>query len=201
MEKTKVIGITGSIGSGKTSAAKYIESLGHIVIYTDKLAKEIMKSDESIKSRIVKLFGEEAYTSDKPNTAFIAAKVFGESEENIANMDKLNSIVHPAVIDQMLELTEKYEAEGVPFVFIESALIFELDLEEGFDYIITVNSPAEQCIERVMKRDSIDKEAAEKRLLSQMSPEQKRGLADFVIDNKGTIDELKKATDLILMFL
>ncbi len=201
MNKTKVIGITGSIGSGKTSVAKYIESIGHTVIYTDKLAKEIMSSDGIIRSRIIKLFGDEAYISDNPNTSFIASKVFGDSEENIANMDKLNAIVHPAVIDQMLELTEKYEAEEVPFVFIESALIFELDLEEGFDYIITVNSPAEQCIERVMKRDSIDKKAAEKRLLSQMSPEQKRGLADFVIDNKGTIEDLKKATDLILMFL
>lgn len=201
MDKTKVIGITGSIGSGKTIVAKYIESLGNKVIYTDRLAKEIMSNDKSIKSRIIKLFGAEAYISDNPNTAFIAAKVFGDSEENIANMDMLNAIVHPAVIDQMLELTEKYEAEEVPFVFIESALIFELDLEEGFDYIITVNSPAEQCIARVMKRDSIDKEAAEKRLLSQMAPEQKRGLADFVIDNKGTIEDLKKATDLILMFL
>ncbi len=201
MSSTKVIGITGSIGSGKTTVAKYIESLGNKVIFTDDLAKDIMAYDKSVRNKVIDTFGSDSYIENKLNSEFIASKVFGDSEENIANMDKLNAIIHPVVIDKMIELTEQYEAEELPFVFIESALIFELDLEEGFDYIITVNSPAEKCIERIMARNTISHEAAEKRLLSQMSPEQKRGLADFVIDNKGSIDELHKATDLILLFL
>jgi len=198
---TKVIGITGSIGSGKTTAAKYIESLGHKVIFTDELAKDIMANDKVVRDNIIEAFGSDSYIDNKINTEYLAVKVFGDSEENIANMDKLNSFVHPIVIDKMIELTEIYEEEGLEFVFIESALIFELDLEEGFDYVITVNSPPEQCIDRIMARNSLTKEVAEKRLISQMSPEQKRGLADFVIDNKGTIEELYKATDLILLFL
>lgn len=203
MIESKIIGLTGGIGSGKTTVARYIESLGHKVIYTDLIAKEIMSANPDVKEKIVATFGKEAYSSDMSarNSEFLASLVFASGESAQTKLAQLNSIVHPAVIDEMIRQTEIFAAGGTEQIFVECALIYELDLDEGFDYIIDVFAPEETCISRVMQRNNISRSQAESRLAAQMSPDEKRGLADFVIQNTGSLEELKKATDLILQFI
>jgi dephospho-CoA kinase len=202
MAETKIIGITGGIGSGKSSVIDYIESKGHIVLKMDDMAKELMISDKSVIAQIKKKFGDEAYTDDgKVNSAYISGLVFGNTPKADANLLALNGIVHPVVIEKMIAETEKYVEQEVPFVFIESALIYELDLEDGFDYVICVYSDENVCIDRIMQRGKLTKDQAENRLRAQMNPQHKKSQADFVIDNNASLEELYKATELTLMFI
>ncbi len=202
MENTKVIGITGGFSSGKSTVARYVAELGFTVIFTDDLAKELMSNSQEIRTKIETEFGKNSYTvNSELNRDYLADIVFADTPEAIKNLDKLDSIVHPSVIDAMIELTEQYEQEGKEFVFIESALIYELELDEGFDYVICVNSNEENCIKRTVENRGISQKQAEQRLKSQMSLTEKCGLADFVIENNKGIEELKLAVDMVLSFI
>ena len=161
-----------------------------------------MISSEQIKQKIKDEFGDAAYNEKgELNREYLAKLVFSTNPDAAKNLQKLDAIVHPVVIDKMIELTEQYIEAGEQYVFIESALIFELDLEDGFDYVICVNSTEENCINRAIQYRNISKEQAELRLKNQMSMQEKCGLADFVIENNKGIEELHKAVDLILSFV
>ncbi len=194
-----VIGITGGIGSGKTSVAKIIAEMGYKVLIADDQAKKIMSENEAVKAKIIDTFGNETYLSDGSlNRTFLAGLVFGDDPEKKSNLDKLNKIVHPAVIDDMIEMVEKYENEGEKIIFKESALIYEAGLADGFDYIISVYADEENCIKRVADRNGSSSDEVKKRMESQLSPQFKRDHADFVIDNNGNPEDLKNSTQLIV---
>ena len=200
-KKTLCIGITGGLASGKTTAAKIIEEQGYPVIYTDDLAKELMQKNEKIKKRIIRKFGEKVYNEDGSlNTGFLAEIVFSGSEEANKNLQKLNVIVHPAVIDEMMKLVEDYEKNGEPMVFVESALIYELGLDEGFDYVISVYSDEEIMEKRAAER-GLTSGQFKQRLSEQLSPKQKTNWAEFSINNNGTLEELRQSTLSLLNIL
>ncbi|MBI5323756.1 MAG: dephospho-CoA kinase [Ignavibacteriae bacterium] len=191
---TLVIGITGGIGCGKTTVSQFISELGYIVISTDEKAKFLMVSDENIKNKIIQSFGIESYNSDGTlNSRYISNLVFGKTDEHTKRLALLNSIVHPPVIDYMIEEVQKYEEKGEPLIFIESALIYEAALEEGFDYIIVVDSTEENAIQRIIHRTGMTEELVRLRMKQQISQQEKKSHADFVIENNGTIEELKKS--------
>ena len=191
---TLVIGITGGIGCGKTTVTQFISELGYIVISTDEKAKELMVTDEIVKNKIIQAFGSDSYNSKGTlNSKYISDLVFGKTDEHTKRLAQLNSIVHPPVIDYMIEEVQKYEEKGEPLVFIESALIYEAELEEGFDYIIVVDSTEENAIQRIIHRTGMTDELTRLRMKQQISQQEKKQLADFVIENNGTIDELKNA--------
>lgn len=192
-----VIGITGIIGSGKSLAVDYLAKKGFVVYRMDSIAKELMQTDDNIKQKIRKAFGEESYSIDgNPNTDFISRAVFGQ--HNTKKLDLLNSIVHPAVIDNMIAFIENEMENGTEVVFMESALIFEVGLDDGFDYVINIFSEKETCIARTMERSGLTEQEVLDRMATQLSPEQKRQLADFTINNNSTKEELFSALDLIL---
>ncbi len=193
-KKTLCIGITGGFASGKTSAAKIIEEQGYPVIYTDELAKTLMMNNEKIKKRIINKFGAQVYNADGSlNTIFLADMVFGRSEESHKNLQRLNVIVHPAVIDEMMTQVAHYEKIGEPLVFVESALIYEMGLDEGFDYVISVYSDEEIIIKRAAER-GFTSEQVKQRNAEQISPKQKSAWAEFSINNNGTLEELRRST-------
>lgn len=174
------VGITGGIGSGKTTVCRIFEELGIPVYYADERAKALMVENSSVIAQLKKLFGEEAYLPDGSlHRKLIANLVFQDGQK----LEQLNAIVHPAVIQD----GEKWHHlhRNLPYTLKESALLFEIKSEKFYDKTIVVYAPKETRIQRVMERDGLSKDAVEARMAKQMDDEKKRQLADYVIINDG----------------
>lgn len=172
------IGITGGIGSGKTTVCKVFELLGVPVFYADDVAKSLMYTDPVLKSEILKAFGENSYSKNGDlNRSYISSIVFNDKHE----LEKLNSLVHPAVFrafDNWV-LSQK-EAS---YVIKEAALLYESDAYKMCDQSILVISPIETRISRVKARDGISAEDIQLRMNRQLSDEQKMKFADHILNN------------------
>jgi dephospho-CoA kinase len=198
-DKLKVVAITGGIGSGKTTVANHFAELGFPVINTDLLAKKLMNSDEKLKILLSNEFGPEIYLENgELNSKFLSKIVFGNDSLSKKNLDKLNRIVHPAVIDLMMEEIEKFANEGNELIFVESALIYEAGLDEGFDYIIVVDANESKRIKWTSEKLKLPESEIRIRNSEQISTDMKKNLADFVIENNGTISEMLASADFIL---
>ena len=196
-----LVGITGGIGTGKSSVSKLLQERGWVVYSSDVTAKEIMASDANVRAELAKAFGEHVLTPEGVNAPLLSSLVFGPLQEHENNLDTLNAIVHPKVLDIHMRAIEEEAAKGTKIVAIESALIYEIDLEDGFDYVVVVDAPSEMCIDRVTHRSGLSRDEVQRRIDKQMPMEQKRGLADFVIDNSKTPEDLTKATATIAMII
>jgi dephospho-CoA kinase len=174
------IGLTGNIGSGKTTVSKIFEILGIPVFYADNEAKKAMVSDPILISKIKLAFGELSYFDDGTlNRKHIAAIVFN-NEDRLA---KLNSLVHPATFRAFDAWVKNFN--NVPYVLKEAALLFESDSYKMCDYTIMVQAPLETRIERVMQRDNFTRAEIESRNAHQFPEEKKTALANYVIKNDG----------------
>ena len=175
------VGITGGIGSGKTTACKIFETLGIPVYYADGRAKILMTENEELVKSIKQLFGEKAYLENGSlHRAYIAEIVFNDKQK----LQQLNALVHPAVFKDGEQWHQSQTA--VPYTLKEAALLFEGQGHLFLDKIITVYAPKKVRLQRVMERDNISKEAVESRMNQQMPDEKKLEMADFVIYNDGT---------------
>jgi dephospho-CoA kinase len=173
---TKIIGLTGGIGSGKTTVANYFKELGVPVYIADDAAKEVMQS-ETILSDIRKTFGDAIFENKTLVRQKLAAIVFADQEK----LQQLNAIVHPAVAQHFKNWLENYQ--GSPLIIYEAAILFESGGDQKCDKIITVTAPEEIRIARVMLRDSIGKEQVMQRMNAQWTDEQRIAKSDFVIVN------------------
>ncbi len=172
----KIIGLTGGIGSGKTTIAKMFEALGIPVYYADYEAKKIMQSSGIIKDKLVELFGEQSYKNEDLNRSFIANIVFKDRNK----LSKLNKIVHPEVNKHFRDWVIKQSAA---YVIQENAILFENDNQNKFDFIITVTAPQKIKIERVISRDKTSKDLVLARMKNQLEDSIKIKNSDFVINN------------------
>jgi dephospho-CoA kinase len=172
------IGLTGNIGSGKTTVSKVFELLGIPVFYADDAAKEVMIKDELLIEGIRSAFGALSYFDDGSlNRKHIANIVFNDNEQ----LAKLNALVHPATFrafDEWLKTLKK-----VPYVLKEAALLFESDSYQMCDRSIMVSAPLETRIKRVMQRDGLTRQEVESRNSKQFPEEKKMELADYIIKN------------------
>ena len=173
------IGLTGGIGSGKTTVAKIFEVLGIPVYYADDTAKKMMTDDEDLRFEIIKNFGPKSYLDGKLNRSFLAKTVFSDPEKT----KLINSIIHPATIVDAERWMQKQKA---PYAIKEAALIFEANAEKNLDLVIGVSSPLELRLQRVFMRDGMNREAMEKRMKNQIAEEDKMNRCDFVINNDET---------------
>lgn len=188
----KIIGITGGIGSGKSTVSKFIEELGFPVYDSDFWAKELVNLDENLKSRVIELLGEESYDENgKYNRKFVAEKVF----ENQELLLKLNRIIHPAV---KIHFENWVNAQNAEFVFKETALFFELKLNESCYQSILVTADENIRIKRVMDRDGRTYREVKEIIDKQMPEVDKVKLADFVIQNNTDLDTLKEFTHQVI---
>lgn len=195
MKKIK-IAITGGIGSGKSSVSDYLEKKGYPVLRADLIAKEMMAQNADIKKLIIKEFGEESYEGDRLNTKFIAANVFN-NEDNVL---KINAIVHPPVMERIDNISnELFQKHNI--VFIETALVYEANLEDFFDYILLVLADEKQRIQRVINRENISEDEVRARMHHQIPDEEKKDDADFVLDNNTTIQELENRIEFIMILI
>lgn len=173
----KVVGLTGGIGSGKSTVAKMFEKLGVSVYIADHEAKKLMNDDEEVKQKVIALFGRDSYINEQLNRPYIANIVFNDK----AKLEKLNAIVHPAVARHFALWKNEQEGE---YVIKEVAILFENGGHLQCDYTILVSAPLEERIQRVLKRDKIDREQILARVNNQWDDTRKIPLADFVIYNE-----------------
>ena len=171
-----IIGLTGGIGSGKSTVAKIFAQFGIPVLDTDATAKAIMNEDSSVKTKLIELFGTEAYKESQLNRPYIAQLVF----EDAFKLQQLNAIIHPITIQYAKDWALKQSA---PYVIKEAALFFESGSAEGVDKIIGVTAPKHIRIQRVMQRDQISREEVIKRMEHQLEDSLKMKLSDWVIQN------------------
>lgn len=188
----KIIGLTGGIGSGKSTVAKFIEEMGFPVYYSDVRAKEIVNDDELLKKGIIELLGEKAYDENGLyDRKYVAEIVFNDEEL----LQKLNGMIHPAV---------KYDFEKwvgnqtTEFVFKETALLFELKLNESCFKSVLVTADDNLRLKRVMDRDGKTYREVENVMNKQMPEKDKIKIADFVIFNNDGMNELQAETEKVI---
>jgi dephospho-CoA kinase len=170
------IGLTGGIGSGKSTVARIFETLAIPVYYADIAAKKLMNENEELTKAIKVQFGNNIYLNGKLNTKALAAMVFNDE----AKLSLLNSLVHPATIK---DAEDWIEQQTSPYIIKEAALLFESGSNRYLDLIIGVNAPLELRIQRAMARDNITREQVTARINKQMDEEEKLALCDYVIIN------------------
>ncbi len=177
MEKPLIIGLTGGIGSGKSTVAKLFEISGYPVFYADHEAKLLYTSNLEVKSQVIQLLGESAYTGNQPDRSYIARQVFGRSEL----LGQLNDIIHPAVRQRFKKwLTEHRHAE---MVVREAAILFESKSHTDCHFTLSITAPEELRIQRVMQRDAVAYDDVKRRIQNQWSDHERRAWADFEICN------------------
>lgn len=176
---TKVFGITGGIGSGKSIIGRILTTMGYAVYYSDKEAKWLMNNDPELRKELMLIFGDTAYINNEINRPFLAEKIFVSPKLK----EKVNQIVHPRVRKRFNDFVSKSNST---FVFNEAAILFETGGYKDFDATILVIADRETRIQRVMQRDNVTREQVEERVNSQWSDEQKLKLASHTIYNNDT---------------
>jgi len=170
------IGLTGGMGSGKTTVSKIFSALGIPVFYADDVAKTVMSEDADLKQNIIQLFGEDAYSNNSLNRKYIAGIVFNDKYK----LEQLNALVHPLTI----AAADKWmQAQTTPYILKEAALMFESPAAANLDYIIGVYAPQHLRLHRVMQRDGASREEVLARMNNQLDETIKMKLCDFVILN------------------
>lgn len=180
----KIIGLTGGIGSGKSTVSKCFEELGIPVFYADTVAKNLYKSKEVVEA-VKKILKVDKIVDDQGNLdrAMIARTIFNDNDKLI----KINELLHPLVKEEFYKWIALQQA---PFCIREAAILIESGSYKDCDAIIVVVADLEQRIRRVMSRDGLEKKQVEDRISKQLSDEQRLTYADFIIDNNGTPDSL-----------
>lgn len=172
----KRLAVTGTIGSGKSTFCRALRAVGGAPIYdSDSRAKSIMTSSEEVQRGIVEIFGPEAYICGELNKPFISSKAFNNPDL----LARLNGVVHPAVVADFEIWAESQQ--GVPYVILESALLFTSPLVGHYDMSVVVDAPLEERVERCMRRDGATREQVLARMRNQLSSEQMIALADKVV--------------------
>lgn len=170
------VGLTGGIGSGKSTVAKVFEVLGIPVYFADERARALMEDDAAVRAALIARFGPGIYKDDRLDRAALAAIIFSDEEARQA----VNSIVHPAVRADFDRWADELDA---PYGIMEAALMAENEGWKRFDRVITVSCPENERIARVMARDGITEEAVRARMLRQASDAEREAIANFIVRN------------------
>jgi len=186
------VGLTGGIGSGKSTVAKILLKLGFPVYNSDKRAKWLMNNDSVLKNNISSIFGESSYINGVLNTNFISNIVFSDPDKII----QLNSLVHPSVskdFDKWLKLNISHN-----IIFKEAAILIESGAYLKMNKIILVESRNDLKIERILKRDSTDFDSVKKRMDSQSSDSKNKNYVDYIIENNESLESLNTKVNLVI---
>lgn len=180
-------GVTGGIGTGKSTLCEEWEKLGAKIVYADELARELMVKDQKVRKQLTETFGPETYNEDGTlNKPHLIREAF---ENN--RVEELNEIVHPAVAREFSEICKKAKKEGEKMVAEEAALLLNRGRPSGFDVIVLVTLPENKQVKRVVQRDSVSEKDVLARINKQPDFSKLTPLADYVIENKGTEDEFR----------
>ncbi len=189
-----IIGLTGGIGSGKTTVAKLFEKYGIPVYYSDIEAKKLMNRSKIIKRKLISKFGEKVYKDKHLNRPFLASIIFNDKDA----LNYVSQVVHPKVAQHFKRWINKQKA---PFVIQENAILFENGSYNNMDKIITVTAPLKTKINRVINRDKTTKKQVLERIKNQLTDDEKIKKSDFVINNIDLADTKKQVEQIYLQLL
>lgn len=188
----KVVGITGGIASGKSTVCQYISSLGYEVIDSDEISRKLSQRGMPLYAAILKAFGDDYLKKDlELDRKKLGQYVFGNQEE----LKKLNSISHPLIVEEIKNRIRKSEDS---IIFLDIPLLFEAKLSYLCDTIVCVYVDRDTQLKRLVSRDGISKEYAERKIASQLSLEDKRSWADFVIESVDDIHQTKENINTVI---
>lgn len=176
------VGVTGGIGSGKSTVCQIFNSLKIPIYYADIWAKWILSTDEAVIEKVKKIFGEEAYLPDGQYNRPLVAKIAFAAPEKLA---ALNEIVHPAIENHSRQWHEHWQQANKPYTIKEAALMIESGSHKFLDKLIVVTAPEDLRIQRVCQRDGLTENEVRARIKNQLPEEEKVKLADFTIKNDG----------------
>ncbi|RMH58912.1 MAG: dephospho-CoA kinase [Bacteroidetes bacterium] len=186
------LGVTGGIGSGKSTVCRMLEDLGARVFYADEEARRLMQEDAGARNAIVAAFGPESYDAQgRLNRAYLARQVFGHPDR----LEVLNRIVHPRVFAAFERARAAAEQDGMDVLVHEAALIFESGADAHLDAVVVVEAPEDVRIRRVVERDGTTPGHVRARMAHQLPPEELRRRADYVIENTGSPDDLRRQVE------
>lgn len=183
------VGLTGGIGSGKSTVARILETLGYPVFHSDEAAKRIMHEDK-VMEQIISIFGPESYSNGQLNRKKIASEIFNDSSKR----QELESLIHPLVRSAFQDFCILNSSK---IIFNEAAILFETGAYKSFQKVIYVSAPMELRLKRVIQRDLVDREAVLARMAAQNSDEINSALADFVIKNDEKESLIRQVLSLI----
>lgn len=190
-----IIGLTGSIASGKSTVSAMLKKKGYPIVDADQIARLVVEPGTIVMQKIQEVFGDEVILKNGSlNREALGKRIFG----NEKNRETLNAIMHPAIRAEMLHQKEMHLANGADIVIMDIPLLFESKLQSFVEKIIVVTVTPEIQKERLMKRNGFTEEEAMSRIQSQLPLSIKEAGADGVIDNNGTIEETEKQLNLIL---
>lgn len=188
MFKTKIIGLTGQTGAGKTTVAELFAGRGIHVIDCDKVSRDVANEDKQCLADLALAFTIDILNSDGTlNRQRLADHAFADK----ASTKKLNTIILPYIIKSILEITDGLKKQGVPYVMWDAPTLFESKLNKHCDAIISVIAPVEERLNRILVRDHLTNEEAQQRINAQHDEDFYKLQSDFVIENNGTIADLK----------
>ena len=188
------LGVTGGIGSGKTTVCGFLEEQGARVFYADIEAKRLMQEDPDVRAAIIDAFGEGAYDEEgRLDREYLAGRVFNDAEQ----LERLNGIVHPHVFEAFEAAKERAAEEDLSLLVHEAALLFEAGGDAHVDVTAAVVAPDADRIAWVTERDDVAPEQVRARMQHQLPQDELRERADHVIENDGTLEDLRrKSVDL-----
>lgn len=190
-----IIGLTGSIASGKSTVSLMLKEKGYPIVDADEIARLVVEPGTPVMQAIEKAFGQEVLQTDGSlNRERLGARIFGNEEER----NKLNAIIHPAIRTEMLRQKETHLAHGANTVVMDIPLLFESRLQSFVEKIIVVSVTPKVQKERLIARNKLTETQADNRIESQLSMSFKEAEADAVIDNNGTIQETENQLKSIL---
>ena len=185
------LGVTGGIGSGKTTVCGFLEEKGARVFYADLEARRLMEEHEGVREDVIEAFGPQSYDGDALNREYLAEVVFSSPE----NVERINAIVHPRVFESFNHAAERAAEEDVELLVHEAALIFESGGDEHLDAVAAVVAPDDDRIARVVERDDTTEAEVRARMSYQLPQDELRRRADYVIENDGSLDDLRRKSN------
>ncbi|MCL5267688.1 MAG: dephospho-CoA kinase [Bacteroidetes bacterium] len=186
-----IVGLTGNIGSGKSTVAKAFSQLGVPTFDADKVGHELLDSDTNVRKKILSIFGKEVIVDGKISRRRLGQIIFADASKKAA----LEGILHPAIMKTIAERAARFKDSR--YVIMEVPLLYEAELTENFDYIILVKAKKNIAVQRAAENLEISREEVLRRLATQIPQTDKEKLADFVISNDSSLAELNERVELL----